>query len=459
MTTEEIIYRQRKYFASGATRPAAARRKVLENLREGIEKYEDQILDALSMDLGKSRTEGYMTEIGMVKSELEYMNKHLDRLMKSRRVSTPAAQFAASSRVIADPYGCVLVMSPWNYPFLLSMDPLIAAVAAGNTVLLKPSAYSPATSEVLKEMIENSVTAETVSVVTGGRQVNSDLLDHKFDYIFFTGSKAVGQLVMEKASRWLTPVTLELGGKSPCIVDETAKIPLAARRIVFGKYLNLGQTCVAPDYILVQESVKDRLIACLQKEIRRQYGAEPLKNPDYGHIVNKKHYDRLCSLTEGEKILSPQGSMQLKNPDTLQIAPLILEATPDSKCMQEEIFGPVLPVLTYRTRGEAVRFVDSRPRPLALYLFTEDKKWAAEAMRKMRFGGGCVNDTVVQLASEDLPFGGVGESGMGSCHGRYGFDTFTHYKGMMDKKTWFDMPVRYQPYSKMKNELIRAFMH
>ncbi len=485
MVTEEILARQRSFFATGATREESWRRRTLKSLRDGIEAMSEDIMKALYDDLGKSRTEAYMSEIGMVKSELYDALRHLHSWMMPKRARTPSAQCAASSRLYPDPYGCVLIMSPWNYPFLLSLDPVIAAIAAGNTVILKPSAYSPATSEVLKKLCDAYLPPEAVSVVTGGRQVNSDLLELKFDYIFFTGSKAVGCLVMEKAARYLTPVTLELGGKSPCIVDETAKIELAARRIVFGKYLNLGQTCVAPDYVLVQENVKDQLMSCLQQEIRRQFGEDPLSNPCYGHIINRKHYDRLCLLLAGETLLTAGGTVCVEeaeilgdlrnaemaepeiaepctntvmNPRTLQIAPVLLTATEDSKCMQEEIFGPILPVLTYKTREDLIRFVESRPLPLACYVFTEDRTWKRKAMRILRFGGGCINDTVIHLASSNLPFGGVGESGMGAYHGKDGFDTFTHYKSVVDKKTWMDLPMRFQPYTDKKDKMIRTFL-
>lgn len=468
MNTRQILEKQRRFFASGATRTEQWRREILKAIGSGIREYEEEILQALQSDLGKSRTEGFMSEVGMVLDELAYMERHLHRLMRKRRVHTPLAQFAASSYVLAEPYGNVLVMSPWNYPFLLSVDPVIDAIAAGNTVLLKPSAYSPAVSAVLEKLFQSYVPPEAVSVVTGGRQVNEDLLEHRYDYIFFTGGVEVGRLVMEKAARHLTPVTLELGGKSPCIVDETADLRLAARRIVFGKFLNVGQTCVAPDYILVQEKVKGRLVRYLQQEIRRQFGDEPLANADYGHIVNQKHYERLCRMLEGEKMLTAQGLVRVEKataaaaeifrPDTRQIAPVIVAAKPESPCMQEEIFGPILPVLVYRERAEVLSFVESRPRPLALYLFSEDKAWQRTVLNRLRFGGGCINDTVIHLATTAMPFGGVGESGMGNYHGKYGFDTFTHNKSIVDKKTWLDLPIRYQPYRAWKDQLIRRFM-
>lgn len=489
MSTREILDRQQQFFASGTTRGEAWRRGILQAIGRGIRAYEEEILDALKSDLGKSRTEGYMSEVGMVREELSYMEKHLHGLMQKRRARTPLAQFAAASYMLPEPYGNVLVMSPWNYPFLLSLDPVIAAVAAGNTALLKPSAYSPAVSDVLQRLFQDYVPSEAVYVVTGGREVNEDLLEQRYDYIFFTGGVTVGRLVMEKAARHLTPVTLELGGKSPCLVDETANLSLAARRIVFGKYLNVGQTCVAPDYVLVQESVKNELMRYLLREIRRQFGPNPLENADYGHIVNRKHYDRLCRMLEGETVWTAQGQVRVGkgseiektvkgreearpgklptnraqteavlSPDTLQIAPLVLPARPQSRCMQEEIFGPVLPILVYKKREEVISFVESRPRPLALYLFSEDKRWQKQVMERLRFGGGCINDTIIHLATTAMPFGGVGESGMGNYHGKYGFDTFTHYKSIVDKKTWLDLPIRYQPYRTWKEALIRRFM-
>ena len=472
MTTAEILSRQRTFFAEGKTRPESWRREVLEQIKRGIQECEAEIMEALAEDLGKSASESYMCEVGLVREELNYMLKHLHGLMRKRYAPTPLAQFASVSYRVPEPYGNVLVMSPWNYPFLLSMDPVIDAIAAGNTVILKPSAYSPAVSRVLCKLFETYVAPEAVSVVTGGRQVNADLLEYRFDYIFFTGGKKVGQLVMEKAARHLTPVTLELGGKSPCIVDETANLKLAARRIVFGKYLNLGQTCVAPDYILVHESVKDKLMMLLQEEIRHQFGDHPLTNPNYGHIINRKHYDRLCKMLMGETVLGAGGISYVEEtdattdlapdfifaPEKRQIAPVILTANPQSKCMQEEIFGPILPILTYKERKEVIDFVDFNPRPLALYLFSEDKQWQKEVLGRLRFGGGCINDVVIHLATTAMPFGGVGESGMGGYHGKYGFDTFTHYKSIVDKKTWMDLPMRYQPYSEWKDKLIRWFV-
>ncbi len=353
------------------------------------------------------------------------------------------------------PYGVTLIMSPWNYPFLLSFDPLVDALAAGNTVVVKPSAYAPATMQVIADLIEEVFPREYVAVVTGGRAENQFLLNQKFDHIFFTGSQAVGKEVMEKAAKHLTPVTLELGGKSPCIVDSSAKIKLAAKRIVFGKFLNCGQTCVAPDYILCDKSVKEKLVASLTEEIEKQFGKHPLDNPNYGKIINEKHFDRLCGLIQESKVVCGSG----RDKDALRIEPTVLDnVVIEDAMMQEEIFGPVLPVLTYENLEEAIAFVNQNEKQLALYIFSENKKNIRAVTSKCCFGGGCINDVVIHLATSYMGFGGVGESGMGSYHGKAGFETFSHYKSILDKKTFMDLPMRYQPYKKGNEKLIRMFL-
>lgn len=340
-----IVKEQREFFKTGATLTVETRITYLKKLKKEIEKREAEIESALTKDLGKSSFEGYMCEVGMVLNEITYMLKHVRRYSKEKTVPTPLAQFAARSYTKPSPYGVVLVMSPWNYPFLLTMDPIVEAVAAGNTVIVKPSAYSPATSKIMEEIIEQVFPEHYVKVILGGREENMYLLEEKFDYIFFTGSKSVGRLVLEKAAPHLTPVTLELGGKSPCIVDETAKLKLAAKRIVFGKYLNCGQTCVAPDYLLCQESVKEELLQYLIDEIKAQYSEKPLENQDYGKIVNKKHYDRICSYLNKEKVRYGGKSKD----ESLKIEPTIMdEVTFDDSVMKEEIFGPILPIITYK---------------------------------------------------------------------------------------------------------------
>jgi len=450
----EILQKQRGFFNSGQTLPLTARQAALERLQAAIRAMQADILAALQVDLGKSAFEGYITEVGMTLDELAYMKKHLGGFAKSRRVPTPLAQFSARSYVQPAPYGCVLIMSPWNYPFYLAIGPLIDALAAGNVALLKPSAYSPATSAVIEQLITRCFPPEYVSVVLGGRAVNQSLLDQRFDFIFFTGSKAVGRLVMEKAARFLTPISLELGGKSPCIVDGSADLKTAAARIVFGKYLNLGQTCVAPDYLLAHESVVEKLLPLLKAKIEKQFGRQPLENPAYGRIINEKHFQRLLGLMNGENVYAGG-----QHDERLRIAPTILTGvTLASPIMREEIFGPLLPVLTYRTAEDIYRIVAANPTPLALYVFSTDKEFQREITGRISFGGGCINDTIIHLATSEMGFGGVGESGMGAYHGRAGFDTFTHYKSMVAKANWIDLNMRYQPYNEWKKRLVRLFL-
>ncbi len=452
---KDILQQQNHFFSSGKTIPAEFRLKQLESLKEAMIRHEADLAAALKEDLGKSRMESYMCEIGLTLSELTWMQKHLRSLMRSKRVSTPAAQFAAKSFRSPSPYGTVLIMSPWNYPVLLTLDPLIDAIAAGNTAVVKPSAYAPCTFNVMKTMIEECFPAHYVAVVDGGRAENQALLQQRFDMIFFTGGKTVGREVLRHAAEYLTPVTLELGGKSPCIVDSTAKIRLAAKRIVFGKYLNCGQTCVAPDYILCDKRIRDELITAILAEIEKQFGKEPLKNPNYGKIINEKHFERILGLINGEKLVYGGQS----EPESLRIAPTVLNnITWDDAVMGEEIFGPLLPILTFDTLDEALDTVESHPHPLALYFFSEDKAAQKKVLDTCRFGGGCINDTIIHLATSDMPFGGVGESGMGSYHGRVGFETFSHYRSIVDKKTWMDLPIRYQKYTGLKEKMMRMFL-
>lgn len=462
MTEQEIktiLNRQREYFTTGATLSERFRREQLGKLKTSLQRHEADLDLALQQDLGKSRMESYMCEIGLTLSELTWMQKHLKELMKEKRVPTPLSQFAARSFRSPSPYGTVLIMSPWNYPVLLTLDPLIDAIAAGNTAVVKPSAYAPATAAVLQKIIEECFPAEYVAVVTGGRAENQALLQQKFDMIFFTGGKTVGREVLRHAAEYLTPVTLELGGKSPCIVDATANIPLAARRIVFGKYLNCGQTCVAPDYILCDSRIHNQLVDAIRSEINRQFGENPLQNPDYGKIINEKHFHRLLGLIDPDKtVCGGQYDEQ-----TLRIAPTVMtNVTWEDAVMGEEIFGPILPVLTYDDRQDfiscAIRCVEEHPHPLALYLFSEDKKSKRRILDQCHFGGGCINDTIIHLATSAMPFGGVGESGMGGYHGKTGFETFSHYRSIVDKKTWMDLPIRYQKYNERKEKLLRLFL-
>ena len=455
MELSALMEAQRAYYRTGATRSLAFRELMLDSLYRKIREMEPEINAALRADLGKSAFESYMCETGLTLSEISYMKTHLRDFAAKKRVRTPIAQFPSRSYVLKEPYGCVLIMSPWNYPFMLTLEPLADAIAAGNTAILKPSAYAPATSSVIKKLIAAVFPEEYVAVVEGGRAENQSLLEQKFDYIFFTGGTTVGKLVLQKAAEHFTPVTLEMGGKSPCIVDETANLKVAAKRIAFGKYLNCGQTCVAPDYLLIQDSVKDRFLPLLYDAIREMYGENTLQNPDYSRIVNRRHFDRISEILDGETILFGGE----KNPETLQIAPTVVgPVTPDGPAMSQELFAPILPVMTYHTTEEAVTFVQSHPKPLALYIFSTDRGHIRYVQENVSYGGGCVNDTVVHLATPYMAFGGVGKSGMGSYHGKKSFDTFSHYKSILKNSSFLDMPVRYPPATARKEQLLRWFL-
>ena len=452
MTIHELVDLQRRTFYAVKPRPLEERLDQLDILRAAILQRQDLICDALQADLGKSPEEAYMTEIGMVLSEITYIMRHLGGWMKPRRVKTPLAQFPGRSYILKEPYGVVLIMAPWNYPFQLIMNPFIGAVAAGNHCVLKPSAYAPATSQVIADLIAACFPSEQAAVILGGREENQALLEERFDYIFFTGGVNVGKAVLEKAARHVTPVTLELGGKSPCIVDASANIEVAARRIAFGKALNSGQTCVAPDYVLVEDRVKDKLLSAIKNCWHDFYG-DALSSPQWPKMVNEKHYQRVMSLMAGERIYCGGRG------DGERIAPTLLtDVAWDAPIMQEEIFGPVLPVLSFRYVDEAVSLVNSREKPLALYLFTRRNGVKEKILTQIPFGGGCVNDTVIHLASSRLPFGGVGQSGMGKYHGKYSFDTFTHEKSIVVKGTWLDIQMRYPPYSPKKLHQIKKFL-
>ncbi len=454
MDIAALLDRQRSYFATGVTLPVEKRLAALRRLKKEIQNRESAIAEALQADLGKAPFESYMTETGMVLDELGYVEKHMPRWARPKRVKTPFAQFPAKSFILKEPYGVVLIMAPWNYPFQLSLEPLIGALAAGNCAVIKPSAYAPRTSQLIADLIAACFPPEYVAVVQGGRAENQALLEQKFDYIFFTGGIEVGKLVMEKAARHLTPVSLELGGKSPCIIDESADIPLAAKRLAFGKFLNAGQTCVAPDYVLVHQSVYDALVDALNMEIRAFFGTDPLACREYPQIINQKHFERLLGLLQGADILAG-GQHDGKG----RIAPTLLGGiSAESPCMQEEIFGPLLPLLPYHRLEEAVEFVRSRPKPLALYLFTRNQNTEKQVLSTLSFGGGCVNDTIIHLATSRMGFGGVGASGMGSYHGRYSFDTFTHEKSMVKKSGKIDLPVRYHPYTDKNFRMLKKFL-
>lgn len=451
--TVSIIEKQRSFFAEGKTKDVNYRLRHLQSLGEAIHKHEEDILDALKKDLNKAPFEAYATELGIAYEELRFVQKHLKKWAAPVRVKTPITNFPAVSRIYSEPYGIVLIMSPWNYPFQLTIAPLIGAIAAGNCAIVKPSNYSPNTSRIIEVILSEVFGTEYVAVVQGGREANQSLLEQQFDYIFFTGSVAVGKTVMSAASKYLTPVTLELGGKSPCIVDETANLELAARRIVWGKYVNAGQTCVAPDYLLVHHTVKDALLEKMKEVIIKHFGNNGAYE-ELPKIINEKHYQRLLGLMEGESIVT--GGIGI--PETNQITPTILDhITWDSKIMEEEIFGPILPVIEYSDFNEIIKKINSRPKPLAFYYFTTSKDREQKALRNITFGGGCINDTIMHLATSYMPFGGVGESGMGGYHGKASFTTFSHQKSVLKKSLIIDVPLRYPPY-RDHLKLIRKLM-
>lgn len=452
---QKTIDEQREYFNNGETLSVDKRIHYLKKLKSEIIKEEENIAEALNKDLGKNDTESYMCEIGLVLSELSYTIKHLKKWAKPKKVKTPISQFPAKSLIYPTPYGNTLIMSPWNYPFLLALEPMISSIAAGNTVVLKTSEYSYYTNLIVKKVVEKVFERNLVLVVFGGFEENTFLINANFDYVFFTGSSKVGKIVYQKAAEHLTPVTLELGGKSPCIVDLDANIPLAAKRIVFGKFINCGQTCVAPDYILCHKNIKEKLVEHLKIQITKQFSEYPLKNENYGKIITENHYKRLINLIDQKKVIF--GGKY--DDHTLRIEPTILDnINYDDLVMQEEIFGPLLPILTFEDLYSSLNVINSKSTPLALYYFGEDKKKFKDVIKLCRYGGGCINDVIVHLATSDLPFGGLKESGLGSYHGKKGFDIFTHYKSIMNKKTWLDLSMRYQPYSKNTKKIIKKFL-
>ena len=449
---QDIIKRQRSYFQTNATKDLAFRTAKLIKLREAIKTADKDIAQALQLDLNKPAVEAYLTETGIVLHELSYMIKHITRFAKQKRVKTGLAQLPATSFIAPEPYGVMLVISPWNYPFQLSLVPLIGSIAAGNCIVLKPSKDAPHTAQVISEIVSKVFAPEHVDMVTGGREENAMLLAQRFDYIFFTGSVAVGKVVMAAASKHLTPVTLELGGKSPVIVDETANLKLAAKRIAFGKLLNAGQTCVAPDYLLVDKRVKQDLIKQLKAEITAMIQTEG-KGAQFVQIINQKHLSRLIHLLDGAAdVWGGQVEGQVMLPALVEIDSL------EHPLMKEEIFGPILPILGFDTLEEAFSTVKRFEKPLALYFFSNDKARQQEALKTLSFGGGCINDTVLHYSNIHLPFGGVGASGMGSYHGKRNFDTFSHARGIVKQATWADVPVRYRPYNRFKEALIRRVL-
>ncbi|PFI45511.1 aldehyde dehydrogenase family protein [Bacillus cereus] len=440
MSISSIVNKQKQYFYNGYTRSIETRKNNLKKLYDGIQRFEEEIFQALKLDLNKSAHESFTTEVGYVLKEISFQLKHMSSWSKPKRVRTALTHFGSKGKVVPEPYGVTLIIAPWNYPFQLAIAPLVGALAAGNTVVLKPSELTPNVSNVLTRMIEELFPEELVSVVEGGVEESTALLKEPFDYIFFTGSVGVGKVVMEAAAENLTPLTLELGGKSPCIVHKDAKLDVTARRIVWGKFLNAGQTCVAPDYMYVHSSVKEQLIEALRHEITEQYGKEPLQNDNYVRIVSDRHFERLCTfLQDGKQVIG--GSYKK---ETLHIEPTVLtNVTWQSAVMEDEIFGPILPIIEYDKLEDVIETIQQHPKPLALYVFSEDRKVQEQVTNNIPYGGGCINDVVYHLATPYLPFGGVGSSGLGGYHGEQSFRTFSHYKSILSQSTAFDMKIRY----------------
>ncbi|HOD15248.1 MAG TPA: aldehyde dehydrogenase [Spirochaetota bacterium] len=446
------IQKIRAFYETGDTKEIPFRKRQLRKLKAAIRKNEQLIMDALYKDLKKPAFESYASEIGILYPEITHAIRHVGSWSKRRRVATPLIHFYSRSSVYYEPYGVALIISPWNYPFQLIIAPLVAAIAAGNCAVMKPSELAPATSRVIAKIIRETFPENYIAVIEGGVDATQALLEEKFDYIFFTGGTAVGRIIMRAAAKHLTPLTLELGGKSPVIVDEDADLPVAARRLSWGKFFNAGQTCLAPDYLLVHEKIKDRFIGELVLAIDAFYDGDPAASPDYARIISERHFDRIMGLLKKGKILYGGENNRKKR----YIAPTIVgNIAPKDPIMQEEIFGPLLPVMTFRDLGEAIDIVNGRPRPLALYYFSKSKRNQKRVLRETASGGGCINDTVSHVGSQELPFGGIGDSGMGRYHGRSGFETFSHQRGILTRSFWPDVMLRYPPYRK-KDRLLKA---
>ncbi|AKD05892.1 aldehyde dehydrogenase [Pontibacter korlensis] len=439
----ELLAKQRNFFHRGYTLDIHFRKEQLKRLQHAIEQHEQELLDAMYTDFHKPQTEAYATEVGFVELELKLTLKNLIKWTKPQRVKETLLNFPSRSYIHFDPYGVALIIGPWNYPFQLLLNPLIGAMAAGNCAIVKPSELTPTTSAVVAKMIQEHFNDAYIATVQGGVETTQHLLKQRFDYIFFTGSTQVGKIVMKAAAEHLTPVTLELGGKSPAIVAEDADLSLAARRIAWGKFLNAGQTCVAPDYLLVHEQVKEELIQLLSHYIESFYGEDPMQSPDYARIVNERHFKRLSGYLK-DGVIRAGGTTDLTQ---RYIAPTILDqVTWQHSVMQEEIFGPILPVLTVGSLEEAIHMVRQHEKPLALYFFSSNSQKQDLVLKHTYFGGGCINDTISHLVNPNLPFGGVGQSGMGSYHGQSSFDLFSQQKSVLHRGTWVDLPMRYPPY-------------
>jgi aldehyde dehydrogenase (NAD+) len=455
MNTDQVASQLRLKLLDAGVSTVAQRKQRLEQLKKVILKNETKISEALKADLGKSAFETYATEIGFILEEINYTIRHLDSWTVVKKVKTPLTLFPGKSFIYAEPYGVVLIISPWNYPFQLCMSPFIGAIAAGNKVVVKPSEFAQQTSSIIQQIISDVFTENEVIVVEGGLHETQSLLKQKFDYIFFTGSTAVGKIMMKAAAEHLTPLTLELGGKSPCLIEESANLEVAAKRVAWGKFLNAGQTCVAPDYVLVPEHLQDEFISKLRFYLQQFYGPDIKSSHDYPRIVNHKHFDRLKDLLIKEKIV--EGGVLER--DGNFISPTIMKNVEwTDKIMEDEIFGPLLPIIPYKKLEDAIQSILNYPKPLAFYVFSENSEKQKEIISRVPFGGGCINDTVVHLANPNLPFGGVGTSGIGSYHGQKSFDTFTHYKSVYKQGTLVDIPLRYPPYNETKLNWVKFFL-
>ncbi len=451
---EEVLDLQKQFFDTGDTKKVEFRISQLKKLKNLLTENEDRLIDAVNKDFKKSAFETYATEIGLIHTDINFALKNIRSWAKPENVAGSLVNFPSKNYIISEPYGCALIISPWNYPILLALQPLVGAMAAGNTAVLKPSELTPHTSQLLEELIAKYFYRQYISVFQGDAEVADSLVRMDFDYIFFTGSTRVGKIIMKTASENLTPLTLELGGKSPCIVDKTANLEIAARRIAWGKLVNAGQTCVAPDYVLVHSTVKEELMENLKKEIISFYGNNIKSNQDYPRIINKNHFNRLLGYLEGSEMVFGGEHSE----DELYLAPTILDNVKwEDLVMQEEIFGPILPILTYETVEECIKGIKKYPRPLALYVFTADDNFEFRLFNELSFGGGAVNDTIAQLGNHHLAFGGVGGSGFGSYHGKASFDAFSHKKSIMKKPFWPDVPLRYAPY-KEKINLVKKIL-
>lgn len=440
---KKTVQTQHNYFRSDLTRDVDFRLEQLRILKNLLQKHEEEIIEAVRQDFNKAAFETYATEIGILHNEIDHILKHLKNWVKPERVRGSLINFPSRNYIHHQPYGVSLVIGAWNYPIQLSLNPVLGSIAAGNCTLIKPSELAAESSILLAKIINDNFNPGYLRVVEGGAETTQALLEQPLDYIFFTGSTRVGKIIMEAAAKQLTPVTLELGGKSPAIIDETADLKVAARRIVWGKFVNAGQTCVAPDYLYVHKSVKQELADFMIKEVRGFYGPEPHKSPDYARIINRSHFDRLVSYLDNGHILSG-GSCDA---ESLYIEPTILDDISwNDAVMQEEIFGPILPILEYEQLKNLFILLNDRPKPLALYLFSKNTETQKQVVEKLSFGGGCINDTIAHLGNHNLPFGGIGNSGMGSYHGKSSFDVFSHEKSIMKKPTWLDIPLRYAPY-------------